>query len=234
MTLQLQLPGFEGSAAVLVGELEQGKRAIEDVSVSAISAQFQDWLVGRDDPDLLAAGELLRTGARLAALKSTHVLEAPNLEVVEDDEQSPASECDPLPVLVATWLRGRQEVSTYPAPGRVESIPRRVAPRSPLLLLSAIKDMEHRHARQATRVSVPAFMRLEVAVSSLIRRLKSGAAISLSRLLHGATRQDAVVHFLAVLDLVRRRQATVLQADTFGDITVEWLEHAVGAESRAG
>lgn len=233
MAVQLRFPGFEGTAATLMGEVEQGKRALEDVSVAAISAQFRDWLAERDDVDLLAAGELLQAGARLAALKSTHLLVSPVLEAAEDDEPAALAAIDPLPAHVAVWLSQRQGGTFAPA-GPADCIPRRVAPRSPLLLLSVLKDIEQRQTRLTSRISVPAFLRLEVAVSSLIRRLKAGATVSLHRLLRDGSRQDAVVHFLAVLDLVRRRQAAVSQSAMFEDITVEWMEAAVGAESRAG
>lgn len=234
MNVQLQLPGFEGSAAALVGEVEQGKRGLEDVSVAAVSAQFRDWLADRDDVDLLAAGELLQAGARLAALKSAHLLATPSAHTTEDEELIAAAPADPLPEYVGSWLNERQGPVVFAPAGPVDLVPRRIVPRSPQLLLAAFGEMEQRQTRQPSRLPVPAFLRLEVAVSSLIRRLKSGAQLSLHRLLRGGSRQDAVVHFLAVLDLVRRRQAAASQLTIFGDITVEWAEHAAGAESRAG
>lgn len=234
VAVQLRLPGFEGSAAAFIGEVEHGKRALEDVSVAAISAQFRDWLAQRDDIDLLAAGELLQAGARLAALKSTRLLVSPVVEMAEDDEPVGPAAIDPLPAHAGVWLSQRQGASTFAPAGPLDFVPRRVAPRPPLLLLSALGDIERRRTRRTSRVAVPAFLRLEVAVSSLIRRLKAGATISLHRLLRDRSRQDAIVHFLAVLDLVRRRQAVVSQPALFEDITVEWMEHAVGAESRAG
>jgi chromatin segregation and condensation protein Rec8/ScpA/Scc1 (kleisin family) len=94
--------------------------------------------------------------------------------------------------------------------------------------------MQGRWQEPAKRVAVHSFVRLEATVSALIRRLHSGAKISLHLLLHGATKEDAVVHFVAVLELVRRRQAEATQTDLFGDITVEFRERAKAASARAG
>lgn len=233
MAVQLSLPGFQGAAGILVGELEAGKRPVEEVSLAALSTQFRDWLRDNEDADLLAAGELLRTGARLTALKSAHLLASP-VEEEPEDEPEMIHVDDPLPWQLGTWLRERQDGEAFAPIVPEDLVPRRVVPRSSLSLLTSLRDMEKRRSARTTRVPVPAFVRLEVAVSSLIRQLKSGARLSLRRLLSGKNRQDAVVHFLAVLDLIRRRQAQASQPSLFDDITVEWIEDAASAESRAG
>jgi chromatin segregation and condensation protein Rec8/ScpA/Scc1 (kleisin family) len=95
--------------------------------------------------------------------------------------------------------------------------------------------MQKRSGKAVRRVAAPAFVRLEVAVSTIIRHLRSGRPVRLGRLLRGATRQDAVMHFLAVLELVRRRQATAEQPDLFADIMIERSQQAgEDVASRAG
>lgn len=233
VTVQLSLPGFQGSAALLLSELERGRRPVEEVSVSAISAQFRDWLRQSEEVDLLAAGELLAAGARLASLKSAVLLAAP-VENEPEEVQPELAEADPFPAQAGARLNDLQGSESFPVVVSPRLIERRVEPRSPRLLAAALLDVRRRQAEGRTRLSLPAFVRLEVAVSSLIRRLKAGGRVSLKRLLRGSTRQDAVVHFLAVLDLVRRRHAVAAQPTLFDDISLEWVEPAANADSRVG
>ncbi|MBV9281684.1 MAG: hypothetical protein JOZ41_16515, partial [Chloroflexi bacterium] len=53
-------------------------------------------------------------------------------------------------------------------------------------------------------------------------------------LLRGASRNDAVIYFLAALELVRRRRASASQETPFGEINLQPVETDVEARSRAG
>jgi segregation and condensation protein A len=232
--VQLRLTWFEGTAESLLRDVETGKRAAEEISVSEICDQWLVSLRQREDVDLGAAGEMVRAGARLAAMKSAHLLATP-MEVDIDDEAEPA-QSDPMPGLseATYFLREVEACETFALASNANLVERRLEPRPASLLISALAELRRRHDR-TVRVSVPAFVRLEVAVSRLIRTLRAGARLSLQRLLHGSSRQDAVTHFLAVLELLRMRRVAVEQDDLFADITMEWHDgEQDDAASRAG
>ncbi len=235
--IQLSFPDFAGTAGILLLEVEGGKRPAVGVPVAEVSSQFLKWMLQSRDFDLVAAGELLRTGAKLAALKSSLLL-AQDKEVAEVEpelESTPWLDVEPVRAAVR-WMDARQARESFPLevpPGLMTPC---IEPRSPRILGAAFGELLKRERRRATRVTGPAFVRLETAVSSLIRHLRSGVPISLRHLLGGGSRQDAVVHFLAILELIRRREASAEQPGPFGDITVTWTQDADGSEteSRAG
>jgi chromatin segregation and condensation protein Rec8/ScpA/Scc1 (kleisin family) len=78
------------------------------------------------------------------------------------------------------------------------------------------------------------FVRLEQAVTSVMRRVAAGSTVSLRSMVHGGNRTDAVMHFLAVLELVRRRRIEVTQVSIEDDILVRQVHDAAEADSRAG
>ena len=116
-----------------------------------------------------------------------------------------------------------------PAIGKVKA----VEPWSPHLLARAWERLDGRVRSRVKRVSVPAFVRLEVALSGLIRTLTHQGRASFAGMLRGASRNDVVVHFMAVLELVRRRQATASQDALLGDITIQWVESGTEADRQS-
>lgn len=218
----------------LVGE---HKVAVDELPLAQVTHQFSAYLQTVDEVDLGSAGEFLAAAARLMLLKSEALL--PHGTIAEDqtDETSDSSlaASDGEAVRHAAAALGeRQGAESFPPFTRPELMERPIEPRSPTLLRRAWEDMCKRATAEVIRVSTPAFVRLEAALSRLIRDLKSGATLSFRRMLRGSNRHDAVIHFIAALELVRRRQATAEQPELFGDITLERADSDLGARIRAG
>jgi segregation and condensation protein A len=233
---QLALPGYAGQFEDLLRLSSLRKISLEGIALAEATAQLAAYLQYETELDLDQTGYLLVTAARLLAMKSDILLARPaDPEDISVVRQSPSSAI-PRPMLSALVTQlveweGRECFAPVAAPHLVE---RNVLPRRPESLRRAWELMQERWQEPAKRVAVHSFVRMEATMSSLIRKLHSGAKISLHLLLRGATREDAVVHFVAVLELVRRQQAQAVQSDPFGDITVEFRERAEGASARAG
>ncbi len=69
--------------------------------------------------------------------------------------------------------------------------------------------------------TVAPVLRLEEVVASLKTRLSSAVRTTWRDLTRNASRSDAIVHFLAILELVRGGHASVTQQTLFGDIAIE-------------
>ena len=63
-------------------------------------------------------------------------------------------------------------------------------------------------------------IRLEDVIESLTERMRSSFTDSFRRVTSGANRVEAIVHFLALLELVKRGILGATQSDTFSDITL--------------
>jgi segregation and condensation protein A len=218
----------------LVGER---KIAVDELPLAQVTQQFSTYLQTVDEVDLGSAGEFLAAAARLMLLKSGALL--PHFMPAEgpNDETSDTGLAESHGEAVrhaAAALGERQGAESFPPSTRPELMERPIEPRSPTLLRHVWDDMCKRAAADVIRVSTPAFVRLEAALSRLIRDLKSGATLSFRRMLRGSNRHDVAIHFIAALELVRRRQATAEQPELFGDITLARADTDLGTRCRAG
>lgn len=233
---QLSLPGFDGPVEVLPSLVASRQLALDQLQLAEIPAQFLAATRRQEEIDLDVAGEVLASVARLMFMKSVQLLAQPVQETTDAEDGPPRHRTgDAGPVRAAALRLGElQGRESFPAPGRLDLVPRRTESRSPGLLLDAWRSIAERDARGVVRAVVPAFVKLEVAMSRMLRGLRGRGTLSFLGLVKGANRRDAVVHFLAALELVRRGQAVARQSGLFSDIALEWAEDAAERQSRAG
>jgi chromatin segregation and condensation protein Rec8/ScpA/Scc1 (kleisin family) len=94
---------------------------------------------------------------------------------------------------------------------------------TPTALMSAVKKMIQTFptVTKLAEVSVAPVLALEDVITSLKKRLTQGFRSKWSELTKSASREDRVVFFLAVLELVRGGYASVSQEKLFSDIMIE-------------
>ncbi|HEX6508691.1 MAG TPA: ScpA family protein [Chloroflexota bacterium] len=234
--VQLTLPSFEGPVGTLLRLVSQHRMAADELPVARVTEQFLSHLTASRELDLEVAGDLIAASARLMAMKSAQLLLEPIHDEDEDgfDERPADSTERAMYQSVMQDLRlmeARESVSPLTSSVTVE---RRVQPRSALALARVWSDMQRGTSALGRRVSVPAFLRLEVAVSRLIRRLRSGSRLLFGQLTGSCTRNDRVIHFLAVLELMRTGQISAWQPGLFDEITLEWVTDGRESPARAG
>jgi segregation and condensation protein A len=234
LPFQLSLPVFEGPVDDLLRLVSQRKISTCDVIVSDFTAQYRDYLNGAVDSDLDATGEFVSASARILAIKSADLLVLEHEEEEVEGSEPVHRTANELLRAVARILALREAEESF-APLEPPFQPDKlVEPRSPTLLTRGWHAIEQRSRSRVKRISIPAFLRLEAALSGLIRRVRGRGLVSFRSIVSGASRNDAVVYFIAVLELVRRRQVQVKQDSLMADITVEWDEGGSRASKRAG
>jgi segregation and condensation protein A len=216
----------------------EGRQPLQDIALSDLTTGYLTVIAGTEGLDLDEVGEFMQLAARLILLKSEQLL--PGEDTCEPDE---TLDDHARPILIdrsgisagTAYLLERFGHETFAPLPHAYTVERPIEPR-PASLLSRTWDQMHKRSGEVVRrVAAPGFVHLEVAVSTLIRHLRSGRTIRLGRLLRDANREDAVMHFLAVLELVRRRQATAEQPGLFEDIVIKRAgETGENLESRAG
>ncbi|MGI8827482.1 MAG: hypothetical protein ACR2JC_17985 [Chloroflexota bacterium] len=226
------------SAEALHDDLRKANGSFGDLQVSPIVNAFRESLHEEISFDLDTAGAFMFAAARLCLNKSQSLLFGGVAEWIAEPEAetSPAGPRDtPLNVAGLTAaLWERQGGESFPAADAMSSAPRPAGSRSPALLASVWRDVQVRTSRDTARLAQTAFVRLEGALSGLMRRLRSRSSISFRALIHGSSRSDVVIQFIAVLELVRRRQAAATQLTIFGDIVVESMAEDTDRRARAG
>jgi segregation and condensation protein A len=230
---QLSLPVFEGPVDDLLRLISQRKISMADVIVSDFTAQYRDYLGSTEDSYLDETGEFVSASARILAIKSAALL------VLDDDEDGEEPETMQRRadenLQAASKLLAQREAQESFAPLVPPFMPEKsLEPRSPALLTRGWLALEQRSRSRLKRLSVPAFLHLESALSGLIRRLRNSPLLSFKQLVSGASKHDAVVYFIAVLELIRRKQVQASQEHLMEDITLEWNDGEPRATQRAG
>jgi segregation and condensation protein A len=232
---QLSLPGFDGAVGELTGLVSTKQIELDSIRIAQIPTQYLE-AAGKSEMklDLDVAGEVLAATARLMLMKSAHLLAQPEEEA--EEAPLPRERREPLAGLreTALALGTRQGAIAYPSVGRVESVQRLTGSRPVSGLADAWHSMLKHENENAARAAVPAFVRLEVAISRILSGIRGKIRVSFQRLLHRATREEVVMHFLATLELARRGEATVEQDDLFGEISVGRVDDSHERASRAG
>ena len=240
MTALVQLEKLEprdpSSLAEMAAFLAGLRAAPQDVELAPLAALVRDRLIGAGDLDLGETGECITVLARLLAAKSAYLIAMPSDSASEGDEVASEGRRE-LPGEVreaGMVLSNRQGLESFAGRSLLESVEKPVVPRSPLLLVRVFEGIRRASEAAAVPLPVPEFVRLETALSNLVRQVKTRSRASVRRLLRGRNRNDAVVHFLALLELIRRGKVAVHQPSVFDDISVRWSDDSQERRDRAG
>jgi segregation and condensation protein A len=232
---QLSLPGFDGSADAFLALVTQRKLGPDEVPVADVTRQFLSHITAAEHVDLQVAGDLMAASARLMAMKSAQLLVVPVEEEEEPLIEQPFDPAERRRFHEAIGsLAAREGRESFLPPAPPLEIERRWEPRSSSLLVRAWQEMSAHGTSPQRRLAVPGFVRLEVAVSGLIRALRAGSRIMFRQLVRNQSRNDTVVHFMAVLELVRQRRIYTEQGELFADITMQWASDHAESSSRVG
>jgi segregation and condensation protein A len=229
----VRLDQFTGPLDLLIHLIKTNEVNIYDIPIALITAQYLEFLALMEELDLDIAGEFIVMAATLIHIKSRMLL--PRSDASQEDPEE-----DPRAVLVnrlleyqkfkaaanllhereelrsAQWQRPDQRVADiageeYETEVEVDLFS----------LMAAFKAVLDR-AQQRPRVALPgAQISIEERIAQLLARLSETEACGFEELFEDAhTRQDLIVTFLALLEMIRTRAVRVFQAGMFGSIRV--------------
>ena len=241
MAYEVSTPVYRGPLEVLLDLILREQVEIYDVPIAAITDAFLAEIDRMSECDLEVATEFLLIAVTLVDMKVKKMMPVPT-DVDLDDELEAFSERD---LLLARLL----ECSTFRhASGEIRRLMETAARSRPrrtgiteerwlLLAPSILEGVSPADVRAAylravaptptPRVDVahitPISLTVGDAVAELVDRLARQPRATFRSLTAGIDdRLALVVHFLAVLELVKQGLADVEQATTFGDIVVIW------------
>jgi segregation and condensation protein A len=229
----VRLDQFTGPLDLLIHLIKKNEVNVYDIPIAVITAQYLEYLGMMEELDLDIAGEFIVMAATLIHIKSRMLLPRPDASQ-EDPEE------DPRAVLVnrlleyqkfkaaanllhereelrsAQWQRPDQRVAgiageEYETEVEVDLFS----------LMAAFKAVLDR-AKQRPNVAIPgARVSIEERIAQLLARLSETEPCGFEDLFEDAqTRQDLIVTFLALLEMIRTRVVRVFQAGMFGSIRV--------------
>lgn len=248
VTAHVATPVFDGPIDVLMGLVADHSVDVYDVPLALVVQAFLAEAAVRSAMDLAETTEFLVIVAILVELKSRKLLPGPD-EVDGDEEIDQFEERDRL-------LGRLLELQAYSAAAdafarlveqAARSVPRQAGfddafqDLAPDLLAGVTpRHLADAYRRALTPRPVPTVdlshvtvepVTVSEAVEELVASLPSLPRATFRELTsHCTTRMQIIVRFLALLELCKRGWITLDQGDTFGDLLVQWVGGAPGAE----
>jgi segregation and condensation protein A len=190
-------------------------------------------IAAREIPDPQEMAEFLWMAARLLLLKSMRLLpgETPSDEEAEllgweDEVRQRLEEYRAYKEIAGELLeRAQQETFAFPPPARPVEAGGQEQPLDVDVLVAAFNGVLARIPPRPVVVRGRTWT-LEEKVDLITDRLRSGPIDLVELILESEDRLEAVVTFVAVLELIRRSMIRVRQKERFGPIHVELREPA--------
>lgn len=232
--LRITLGEFEGPLDLLLYLIRQDQVNIYDIPVARITDEYLRYLHLMKELDLTVAGDFLVMAAQLIDLKSRMLL--PRDPLAQEEEI-----LDPRADLVnrllehekfkaaaqMLWSRATVERAVFT---RAEIETDKNNPEVVVGLFDLLTVFQKILARHKEEVMME-IEREEVSMAEMIERLRnmvrSAGELSLMKFFERAqSRRELVVAFLSVLELVRMAEISLIQQETFGDITAKAVSPA--------
>lgn len=229
---EFRLPEFEGPLDLLLQVIEHRELDVTRVSLAAVADQYLALIATPGLIDLSVLADYLIMAARLILIKSRLLLpqpESPAPEGAEDSGEALARQLREYQKFkrAAAFLRDREQqgLRAYPRfapPPRPQPTKWHIEGVSADDLIQALQRvLRTRPALPQGTLQVPLTVSINQKIQTIIDLTLRRARVRFSRLLNEAeTRIDVIVTFLAVLELIKRRQIHAQQERLFGEIVL--------------
>ena len=219
---------FEGPLELLLALAEREEVDIFQVSLSRVTDAYLAEIAQRETPDAQEMAEFLWMAARLLLLKSIKLLpgEAPTDEEAEllgweEDVRERLEEYRAYKAMAQDLMeRAEQEAFAFPPRPRTVEAGGQEQPLDVDVLVAAFNSVLARIPPRPVVVEGRTWT-LEEKLDFIKNRLRRGPIELVELILESEDRLEAVVTFVAVLELLRRSLITVKQTARFGPIHIE-------------
>lgn len=226
--LEVATPVFEGPLELLLALAEREQVDLLQVRLSELTDAYLAAIadLGRPDPEEMS--EFLWMAARLLLLKSIVLLpgaepdeEETDLLGWEEDVRRRLDEYRLYKEMAESLMeRAAEEPYAFPAPARTVEVEGQEEPLEITSLVVAFQAVLARIPPRPVVVTGRSWTLAEK-LEVLESRLKRGPVDLVEMLLESEDRLEAVVTFVALLELLRRGTVRVRQKEAFGSIVVE-------------
>jgi len=233
--LDVKTPVFEGPLELLLALVEREELDIFQVSLAKVTDAYLAEIAAREVADPQEMAEFLWMAARLLLLKSIRLLpgEVPTDEETdllgwEEEVRQRLEEYRVYKEMAGELMeRAKQDSFSFPPPARPVEAGGQEEPLEVGLLLVAFNSVLARIPPRPLVVTGRTWT-LQEKLDMLTIRLRHGPIELVELILESEDRLEAVVTFVAVLELLRRSLVRIQQKERFGPIHVEAREPAGG------
>ncbi len=231
LSFRVALPNFEGPLDLLLHLIKEHKLDIFDIPVSLITQKYLEYLERMRELNLDIAGEFLVMASTLAHIKSRLLL--PRQEQPAQEAEAQEEQGDPRAELVRRLLEYQKYKEAAETLGRQDILDRDVFPRrvahdavpipeeevglqeiSVYKLIEALDRVLQAAAPKFQHEVVRERVSLSEAITRIADRLREAAQIEFFALFEGQkTRQEIIITFLAMLEMVKLKLIRVYQEE---------------------
>jgi segregation and condensation protein A len=231
---RIQLPVFEGPLDLLLYLIRRNEVDIHDIPIAPIARQYMEYLDLMRELNLELAGEFLVMAATLIHIKSKLLVPVEPTEA----EGEEASE-DPRDELVRKLLefqrykeaagilhqKGQIRAATWTRPDTVlpafDDAGEEMLEAGLFDLISAFKELLDRRKTLLAHEVGDAGKTIEQRIDELLALIREGESLDFLELFASLeTKNEMIVTFLALLELIRMKLVKVYQRGLFGSIRV--------------
>lgn len=231
INLAVKTSVFEGPLELLLALVEREEVDIFKVSLAHVTDAYLAEIASREVADTQEMAEFLWMAARLLLLKSIRLLpgETPTDEETEllgweDEVRQRLEEYRAYKEIAGELLeRAQQETFAFPPPARPVEAGGQEEPLDVDLLVVAFQSVLARIPPRPVVVHGRTWT-LQEKLDLITERLLNGPIELVELILESEDRLEAVVTFVAILELLRRSRIRVRQKERFGPIHVEARE----------
>lgn len=226
----VKIQQFEGPLDLLLSLIEQQQLDITQISLAQVTEQFLGYVKDLEKIDATQLADYLSIAAKLLVIKSKAIL--PSLEIDEPEEESEENLAEKLLRYkqfkeaaryfkeldargLQSFTRARvfsQRINFWPDPA-VDQLTLR---HSIGTVLNSLRELDN-----LPKAKIKEAISIQEKIQHLQAQLSSQIETQLSDLLKTAkNKEEVIITFLALLELIKQRMFSVDQTELFTDITI--------------
>jgi segregation and condensation protein A len=224
----IEVPGYKGPLETLLDLIEARKLSISEISLSEVADSYLTYVEKLPHLPLSETSQFVLIASTLLVIKSRSLL--PTLDLTTDERES-VEELERRLAQLKLIRAGAKILRSQWGIHRL-AFPRRAPDQVPVFSPSNVSiEKLHRamlslinllpKTENLTETVVSPVLALEDVISNLKKRLANAIRTRWSDLTRGANRHDSIVHFLAILELVRSGSVSAAQDKLFADIFID-------------
>jgi len=223
---------FEGPLDALLRMIEARKLSISEVNLAEVCDAYIGYVERLPQMPLAETAQFLVVASTLLLIKSRSLL--PMLELSEEERESVDDLERRLARLAMVKKAARVLSKSWGEAPLALAAPERPAIFSPGE--TSLEKLAHAARALVQTLPKPAALReavvapvraLEEVIAEVRDRLTRAVRARFSELARNANREERIIYFLAMLELVRSGSASVVQERLFADITIEVEEQGI-------
>ncbi|KGM94113.1 segregation and condensation protein A [Clostridium novyi A str. 4552] len=245
MSLNIKIENFEGPFDLLLHLIKKNEMDIYDIKIYEITTQYLNYINNMKELDLEVTSEFIVIAATLLEIKSKMLLPKQIVEENEEEEEDPRQELINKLLeykkfkQVADYLMNREATVGFmysKKPEIIEDIHKDdnvdiLKDVTILKLFNIYNDLINTYKNKMnTESAIPKEIvldkfKIEDKMVEISEKLKNGSTIGFSKLVNSCEDKiEAIVTFLALLELIKLRVISAIQESNFQEIYLEGVK----------